>query len=428
MALGGVVQVLHGGSVGEGVGGLVVVVVLLQDLDGLVPVRHVGVLGDVIVADVVLGVAGVHVELGAVGVGHAHGNEARSGNLAGLADLLDDVVAIQQQAHRLADLHVGGLSLDAGQLAVGGQQVLVDVPAHIVGADLAGDEVLGGILGLQALDLLGGNVVNQLPGAVFEVGQHVVGVVREVELDGVHQDGVRIDVVGVLGQRDLAVVLPAGDGVRAVAHVGGGIGGPGFVGNHVLANRVVCREGHQLVPVGNSVVQGHFQGLVIDGGDSQIIRIALDNFEHVAVVGAQLGGGSALPCELEVARGDRLAVGPGQAVLQGVGVGHGAVLVLNAFGQLLGGVGNDDQVALLVLGPLGQAGEQVRGQGRAIDCGVQRGIDGVGFRGDADSDGSGGFFCQRDRGAGENHGQNQHESNELLHDEFPLLIIEVFIL
>ena len=367
MALRGVVQVLHGGSVGEGVGGLVVVVVLLQDLDCLVPVVDVGIGGDIIVANIVLGIAGVHVELGAVGVGHAHGNEARSGNLAGLADFLDDVVAVQQQAHGLADLNVGGLCLSAGQLAVGGQQVLVDVEARIVGADLAGDEVLGGVLALQALDLSGGNIVNQLPGAVLEVGQHVVGVVGEIELDGVHGDGVRIDVVGVLGQRDLAVVLPAGDGVRAVAHVGGGIGGPGFVAHNVLADRVVCREGHQLVPVGNGVVQGHFQGLVVGGGDSQLIRIALDNLEHVAVVGGQLGGGSALPGELEVAGGDCLAVGPGQAIAQGVGVGHGAILVGNALGQLLGSVGNDDQVAVLVLGPLGQAGEQVRGQGRAID-------------------------------------------------------------
>ena len=162
-------------------------------------------------------------------------------------------------------------------------------------------------------------------------------------------------------------MLPAGDGVRAVAHVGGGIGGPGFVGHNVLADRVVCREGHQLVPVSHGVVQGHFQGLVIGGGDSQLIRIALDNLEHVAVVGGQLGGGSALPGELVVAGGDCLAVGPGQAIAQGVGVGHGAILVGNALGQLLGSVGNDDQVALFVLGPLGQAGEQVRGQGRAID-------------------------------------------------------------
>ena len=421
MAFGGVVQVLHGGSVGEAVVVLVPVIVLLQDLEGSVPVVDVGISGDVIVANIVLGIAGVHVELGAVHIGHAHGHEAGSGNLASLADFLDDVVAVDQQAHGHANLNVGGSGLNAGQLAVGGQQVLVDVPAHIVGADLASDEVLGGILALQTLDLSGGNVVDQLPGAVFEVGQHVVGIVREVELDDVHGDGVRVDVVGVLGQRDLAVVLPCGDGVRTIANVGGGIGGPGFVGNHVLADRIVCREGHQLVPVGNGVVQGDLQGLLVDGGDSQIVRIALDNLEHVAIVGAQLGGGRALPCELEVASGDCLAVRPGQAVLQGVGVGHGAVLVDNALGQLLGCVGHDDEVAVLVLSPLGQAREQVRSQGRAIDCGVQRRINGVGLGGDADSDGSGGFFCQRDRGAGENHGQNQHESNELLHDEFPLL-------
>ena len=52
-----------------------------------------------------------------------------------------------------------------------GQQNLVDVPADVVGADLAGDDELLGEVDLQSSDLVGGYIVDQLPSAVLEVGQ-----------------------------------------------------------------------------------------------------------------------------------------------------------------------------------------------------------------------------------------------------------------
>ena len=193
---------------------------------------------------------------------------------------------------------------------------------------------------------------------------------------------------GILGQGNLGVVLPASHGVRAVGDIGGRIGCPGFVGNDILAYREVAREGQQLVPVGNGVVQGHFQGLVIDRGDGQIIRIALHDFEHIAIVGAQRAGGSALPREFEITGGDRLAVRPGQAVLQRVGVGDGAIFIGNALGQFGRAVGNDLEHAVVIQRPGGQTGEQVRSQRRAVHGRVQCRVNRIRFRSDANSHGA----------------------------------------
>ena len=184
-------------------------------------------------------------------------------------------------------------------------------------------------------------------------------------------------------------MIPAGHLVSAVGNEGGSVGAPGLVGNHILTDREVGGEGQQLIPEGNGVVQSDNQGLVIGGFHSQVVGVALNNFQHIAVVSAQLLGGSTLPGKLEVLGGDRLAVGPFQAVPQGVGVGHGAVFVLHALGKLGGAVSNDDQLAALVLIPLGQAREQVAVQGCAIHGGVQSGIQHVRLGSDADADGIG---------------------------------------
>ena len=106
MALGGVVQVGQSGEVGELTGGLVVIVVLAQDFDGLGEVVLVGILGHIVVADKTVVVAGVLVELGAVSVGHTHGNEGGSGKLTALGDLVDDVVPVEQQADGSADFRL----------------------------------------------------------------------------------------------------------------------------------------------------------------------------------------------------------------------------------------------------------------------------------------------------------------------------------
>ena len=457
MGFGGVVQVGQGREVGEHAGGLVIGVVLLQSLDSGFEVGLVSVSGDVVVADIVVAVAGSLIELGAVGVGHAHGDEGGSGDLTGLADLFDDVVAVEQQADGVADLSLGLLSLSARQRGGSGEDVLVDVPADVVGADLAGNDEFIGILSLQAGDLVGGNVVDELPVAVLEVGEHVVGVVGEVEVDGLHRDLIGVVEVGVLDQRDDAVVLPGLHGVRAVADVGGRIGRPGVVGDDILTDREVGREGEQLVPVSNVVGGGDLEGLLVNCDNVQLgvgvqvvavvvggpdVVVAVNNLEHVAVVGCQLGGSGALPCECKVAGRDGMAVGPDKTVAQGVGVGDGAVVVDDAFGQLGRCVSNDLQVAVFVLRPLGKTGEQVRQHRSAVNGGVQSRVNGVRLGSQADVDlacagagrvssgvsgGRGGVSGGRVLGGvgsgsgaaagdqGENHDQRQQKSDHFFH-------------
>ena len=420
VGVGGVVEVLQGGEVGEHAV-FVNSVVLLQHSQSSFPVGIDGIHGSVVVAYELFAHASVLVELAAVGIGQTHGDEAGGGNLTGLADLFADVVTVQQQAQSVADLSAGSFGFRTGQLAAFGQDLFVDVPAHIVGADLASDDELFGIVNLQVSDLSGGHVVDEQPVAVFEVGQHVVGIVRQVALDLVHGHGLGAEVVGVLGQGDHAVVSPVSHGVGAIADIGGSFGSPSFAGNHVLAYGEVGGEGQQLVPVSHSIVQGDNDGLLVGGFHSQLVGIALHNFEHVAVVSAQSGRGSALPSEHEVVGGQSLAVGPGQAVLQGVGVGDGAVFVDNALSQFLSALGNDDQLAVLIGAPGSQTGEQVSQHGGAVNSGVEGGIQGVRLRGEADSDGSG-FFGGSEDHAGHRHDQSQHESQKLFHSSYLLII------
>ena len=148
-------------------------------------------------------------------------------------------------------------------------------------------------------------------------------------------------------------------------------------------------------------------------------EMRVPDLEHVAVVGAQSLRGGALPGELEVLGGNVLAVGPLGAVADGVGVGHGAVGIDNALHQLLGGVGDDDQVALVILGPLGQAGEQMGDHGCAVHGRVQSGVQRVGLGGEADRDAGGlrGRVCSAVGGIGglgagregQHHGEHQQE-------------------
>ena len=211
--------------------------------------------------------------------------------------------------------------------------------------------------------------------------------------------------VGVLLEGDQAVVIPAGEGVHAVADIGGGIGGPGFVRDDVLTNGEIGREGKQLVPVRNGGGGGDLEGLVVESLDVQLgvlgglvgpdIVITVNNLEHVAVVGSQLLRSGALPGKGKVVRGHGLTVGPDQTIADGVGVGDGAVLVHDALHELLGGVRHDDQVAVGILRPSGQAGEQVGKQRRAVNSGVEGGVDGVGLGSQAHGDGAAGRSVSR---------------------------------
>ena len=242
-------------------------------------------------------------------------------------------------------------------------------------------------------------------------------------------------------------MLPTGQGVGAVADIGGSFRCPAFVGDDVLTDGVIGREGHELVPVGDFVGQGDDQGAVIGCFDVQLrigvgsgavvisggdFVVAVDDFHHVAVVSAQRSGGSTVPSEHEIASRQGLAVGPFQAFAQGVGVGHGAVVVDNAFGQVFCHVSNDLQVAVFVLSPFADASKQVGAHGAAVNGGVERGVDGVRLGGEADGQGvgRGSRFAIGTGGAlviilavasnkAKHHGNDQQQSDDLFHFVLP---------
>ena len=190
-------------------------------------------------------------------------------------------------------------------------------------------------------------------------------------------------------------MFPGLHGVGTVADVGLGIGGPAFVFHNILTNGHVGGECQQLVPVGNCVLQGDFQSLVVHslhvqlgiGIDQFIVGVgfphlvvAVDDFEHVVVVGSQFRTCGTVPCEHEIVGSYGLAIGPGEVVTKLVGVGHSAVLVLFAFRKLLGSIGNDLYAALAVLSVSGQTGEQMNDQCGTVHRGVQSRVNGIRFR------------------------------------------------
>ena len=186
-------------------------------------------------------------------------------------------------------------------------------------------------------------------------------------------------VVSVLLEGDYTVVIPSRDGVRTIADVGGGIGCPSLVIECGGVNGVVGRESKQLIPVGNGVGDGDGDGSCsIIGNSIQLVgAVALNNLEHVTVVSTQLSGSSAVPRVNEIRSLNFVAVGPLHAGLQGVGVGYGAVSVSNALGQRLSSISYDDQVALSILSPLGQTGEQMCDGGSTVNSRVQSGVKGL---------------------------------------------------
>ena len=92
--------------------------------------------------------ARVLVELRAVRIGHAHRNEAGRRKLTSLTDFGDDVVAVKQQANRLTDFFARRFRFFRGHVRehVSGQDFFVDVPADIVGTNLAGNNEFRRIL------------------------------------------------------------------------------------------------------------------------------------------------------------------------------------------------------------------------------------------------------------------------------------------
>lgn len=219
---------------------------------------------------------------------------------------------------------------------------------------------------------------SRVAGLIGGVDGGVIG--GEHELDALDLHVLSIPVVGVLLVHHGLVVLPLGQHVRAGGDEAG-LGSPSVGVEDIavliqialgaldlgLLHREEGGEGAQVQHVGAGRSHLNGEGLAILGGaHGQIVRIALDAVEHVAVVGGGGGRSGTLPAPLEVLGGQVASVGPLQAVTQGEGV-HQAVVAHGVAGSEV-----RHQLALSVVGV--QAAEGVDRQRGAVHRAVERGV------------------------------------------------------
>ena len=369
-------QVLDGD---RGLGGEHAVVVELvagglQQCAGLFQSAFVVVVDAVRIKVALLGHFGL--EDTAVAVGHAVRDEGVRSDLAGLADILADVLTVDQDVHGLA--HAGSLlrGLALEDRAVG-------VEGSIVGAEVVDNVELG--VAQQGLDLVVRDGVDHVDvaGVVSGVDRGVVS--REHELHLLELDVVSAVPVRVLFVGHGGVMVPFGADERAVADKasvlapGTGRSLPAVSRFHSgLLHRVEGRERHEVFHVRAGRGQSELEGGVVGSGDSQIIGIALEAGEHVAIVGSGRFGSGALPGVLEVSGGQVAAVGPLQALTQS----DDEVQAVFADG-VAGGAGRLG-VAFGVVGV--QAGEGSRREAGAVDGAVECRIQEVGLGGEVQAE------------------------------------------
>ena len=302
----------------------------------------------------------------AVAVEHTGRNEGGREFLPGLADGINDVLAVNQLGERLA--HVGSL---LHGLAV--EQLGLYVKGNIVGAQGSDDVELGVVL--QGRDFICGNRIDEVEVAlvVRALDGGIVIAEHELKLFDLHVGG--IPVVGVLHIRHALVMHPALQGVSAVGNKasfqrpGAGVGGVvGSSFHSSLLYREIRREGGQVQHIGTGGSQHNSQGLAVVGSlHVQVVREAGDTVEHIAVVSSRRGGGGAFPAVFEVFGAELRAVAPFQTITHGEGIGE-AVVADGVAGRQVG-----RGFALSVIGV--QAGKAVGSQAGAVHRRVQRRVE-----------------------------------------------------
>ena len=194
-------------------------------------------------------------------IAQALGHERAGRDLAGFANLLADIVAVDRQRERLADQRIVKRS---------GLRVV----AHIVGADLALFVELR--RGRQRVNLVVGDSVDEIQFAGLECRQLGCVILHQRELQGVRaSQAVHVPVVLVLDHRDVGAGHPLSNLVGAVADVGGSVHSPGFAVclNSRLLNGSVRGERGQLQEIRRAGRQRDLQRVVVQSFDLQRIRI-----------------------------------------------------------------------------------------------------------------------------------------------------------
>ena len=333
----------------------------------LVP-QLLGQLG-IIIGDVALQLAE---GAGAVAV-DALGDDAARGHSAGHEHLVDQGLAVDGEAQRLAHLGVQTivgvieLQIVVAEVAVGAELRIAHIE-HDVGGGQVHAVDLAGLIGIQRSGRVG----------------------DDLDLDAVQLDVLSVPVVLVLHHGHADADVHGGDDERTAAHDGIGAGGVGVAhgGVELLVQREHGGQRGHAIEEGGGRGQGSLEGLVVNGLYADLGGVALAVHVGLAVLQeGRDGGGVAVvlgvadlgdPGKLEILRGDRRAVAPGDAVAQGEGVGqtivgHGVALGQRGLGiavsvqadQALGeGAGDIKEVAV-------RRGHLIEGAEDAVGIDVQ---------------------------------------------------------
>ena len=304
----------------------------------------------------------------AVAVHHAQRDVGVCDHLTGLADVLDDVVTVNQEVDSLT--HVSCLLRCL---------ILEEIGIHVEG-DVVGTKLIHNvefrILGLQkSCHFVGRNGIDEVNavGIVSCVDCGIISGKHELKL--VDLDVVCIPEVGVLLIGHGCVMLPVGADICAVADKScllapsarGGL--PVSVSlNSILLDRIEGRECHQVFHVCAGSCENELKGGCIHSGyvDALFGTVAVETGEHVLIVCSGLRVNGSLPAVYEVFCGQVGTIGPLQAFLQLYGVGQ-AIL-----GYFIAVSAGRNRLALGVIGV--QTGEGVCRKAGTVYGAVQRGI------------------------------------------------------
>ena len=275
----------------------------------------------------------------------AGGHEGISRISFSLDNIFDDGSAVDSHAEGLADQDVVKRGFGAVEV----------IPDGTVGRG----HYHTGAFGLQAGHIGGRNSGHTVDVAVFISHQAGAQIGNEAEGDLFQVDLVSIIVVRVLDQDEAFTEVDFRHHEWSVGDIGVGGSGPAFAvgGNGSFLDRAEGPHGQNVKPVGSRGDQGQFQGLVIQGFDTDgietegivfIIFRGTGNIteQEINVAGTGVGVQNTLHGVNIILSGVIAAVGPFQAVAQGEGVDGTVIGNRPAFsfardqGAVFGRIGN----------------------------------------------------------------------------------------
>ena len=306
----------------------------LQKLDRLCKVVLVCIIGRIIVSDCICIRVSISIviltELSAVAVCHTCRNKGICQLLTGLADVLYDVVTVDQKGKSTSH----GRSL-LRSLAC--EQIAVYIKCYIIGTEVVDDVELRIVQ--KALDLIGRNRICEIKVTCIVCSVDCSIICTEHELHALDLHFICTVVVRVLHINHALIVVPALQCVSAARHEACFLAPctrillPALCClNACLRNRIECRECTQVKEVCTRCTKLHGKRLAILAClDIQCsVILSCDRIKHVCIVCTGLSTCGTVPGIYEILCGQLGTVAPLQAILHRKGIGQSILACLIA--------------------------------------------------------------------------------------------------